>query len=219
MILPPPLRVRQRSCAETWVRSGLLLVGVVLWGVAYGRYHFDYRVVGTRCLPRIAYNNGEEIFLWMNHHPDCQPVRAVAGTRLATRSLPVFHEAPYWVVGGLAPLVVLTLRKGKLLLRADPRRADQARTRKPRTNAGSGPHRMWRLHPGSLRLQLLHWCLLAGYRLVWTGPVWRIHHEHRGYFGLWQALQALTRWARLRGRILRIRVYGGNRVIAVAPGQ
>ncbi len=218
MILPPPLRVRRARYDSKAVQAGLLIVGLALGGVAYGRYHFDYRVMGSRCLPRIAYDNGREIFLWMNHHPDCQPIRAAAGSSLGAKSLPVFREDPYWVVDGLAPEVVLTLQKGHLLLLADSARTGEARLKKPLKHGGGGPLREWRLHPGNLRRQLLHWCMLAGYRLVWKGPAWRVQHEHRGHLRLWHALRALTLWARSRGRILKIRVYGGNRVVAVALG-
>jgi hypothetical protein len=218
MILPPPLKVRRASDAPKTVQAGFLVIGLALWGLAYGRYHFDYRVMGTRCMPRIAYDNGRDIFLWMNHHPDCQLIRAATGRTPGAMPLPVFREDPYWVVGGLAPEVVLTLRKGHLLLQSDTRRPGEVRVKKPRTSGEAGPFRKWRLHPGNLRRQLLHWCRLAGYRLVWKGPVWRVRHEHRGYPGLWQALRALTHWARSRGKILKVRVYGGNRVIAVVPG-
>ncbi len=218
MILPSLLTERRRSGARKAIRAGLLFIGLAAGGVASGRYHFDYRVVGTRCLPRITYDNGHEIYLWMNRRPGCQPVRASTGTNLSAKPLRVFREAPYWVVGGVAPEVVLTLRKGQIRLRADASGPDARRLQQTVGRRGSGPLRKWRLHPGSLRLQLLHWSLLAGYRLVWKGPVWWVRHEHRGHIGLWHALEALTLRARSRGRILRIRVFGGNRVIAVDPG-
>ncbi|MHB1544903.1 MAG: TcpQ domain-containing protein [Gammaproteobacteria bacterium] len=190
---------RPLSTIGRWVAlAGILILGGDRTASATRPYHFDFRVHGTRCLPKLVFSSRRDLYLWMSRSPACRPVGATMHEGLRAKEVPIFHERPYWVIAGRAPRITVRFEAGQIVVRprathptvlqnrqtspcASPESGDTRLLAQsihfapgcdPRAGAGRGAPGIYRVSPGSAHAQVALWAMRAHWHLFWQAPDW-----------------------------------------------